>query len=198
MTPEREETRSKTISWLVRHAAPADAASIAWVHVQSWRSTYRGLLPDDFLDALSVKDREQMWRRNLEAIAAERSSSCLLIAEAEAGKIVGFASAGPEREKGSPFEGELYALYLLREHQGKGAGRSLLLAAARHLEGTGRRSMRVWVLKGNPAVAFYESLGGIPAGEKSISIAGKEHVEVAYGWKDLVGLTANPVTSLDQ
>jgi GNAT superfamily N-acetyltransferase len=191
MTQELEKTRSETTTWRARHAAPVDAASIAGVHVESWRSTYRGLLPDAFLDALSVQDRETMWRRNLEAIAAERSSSCLLVAEVEAGEIVGFSSAGPEREKGSPFEGELYALYLLREHQRKGVGRSLFLAAAQHLESIGCTSMRVWVLKGNPAIAFYERLGGVPAGEKSISIADEEYLEIAYGWKDLASLTSD-------
>jgi GNAT superfamily N-acetyltransferase len=191
MTPEREKVGSETTAWLVRHAAPVDAATIAAVHVESWRSTYRGLLPDDFLDALPVQDRETMWRRNLEAIADGRSSSCLLVAEDEAGAIVGFASAGLEREKGSPFGGELYALYLLREHQGKGVGRSLFLRAGQHLEGIGCRSMRVWVLKGNPAITFYEHLEGVPAGEKAISIAGEEHLEVAYGWKNLAGLIAD-------
>ena len=49
-------------------------------------------------------------------------------------------------------------------------------------------SMLVWVLKDNPCRAFYERLGGAPAGEKEIEIGGKKLVEVAYGWSDLDAL----------
>lgn len=51
--------------------------------------------------------------------------------------------------------------------------------------GQGFRSMRVWVLEGNPASAFYERLGGRRAGTKSISIGNEDYLEAAYGWSDL-------------
>ena len=35
-------------------AGPEDALALALVHVTSWRETYRGLLPDSFLDRMSV------------------------------------------------------------------------------------------------------------------------------------------------
>jgi GNAT superfamily N-acetyltransferase len=140
------------------------------------------------LETLSVEDREAMWRRNLEAIAEAKSSSCLIVAEDALGKMVGFASAGPERERDSPFEGELYAIYLRQEQQGKGIGTRLFLHAVQHLRSVGCKSMRVWVLRGNPAKGFYERLGGVPAGEKMISIGGEEQLEIAYGWNDLGSL----------
>jgi GNAT superfamily N-acetyltransferase len=142
-------------------------------------------LPGAFLDTLSIEDREAMWRRNLEAIAEGNSSSCLLVAEGAAGEIVGFASAGHEREKDSPFEGELYAIYLFQEHQGMGIGSRLFLHAVQHLRSIGCMSLRVWVLRGNPAKGFYERFGGVPAGEKTITIGGEERLETAYGWNDL-------------
>jgi hypothetical protein len=35
---------------MIRAATVSDAQEIARVHVASWLSTYRGLLPDDFLE----------------------------------------------------------------------------------------------------------------------------------------------------
>jgi len=43
---------------MIRPATPEDARAIAEVHVASWRYAYRGLLPDDVLDRLSVEERE--------------------------------------------------------------------------------------------------------------------------------------------
>jgi hypothetical protein len=40
-------------SLIVRRARPHDALRIARVHVQSWQSTYRGVLPPDYLDSLT-------------------------------------------------------------------------------------------------------------------------------------------------
>lgn len=47
---------------LTRTAVPEDALAIAEVHVSSWRTTYRGLLPDSVLAAQSVEHRELAWR----------------------------------------------------------------------------------------------------------------------------------------
>jgi len=52
---------------MVRRATPADAAGIARVHVDAWRATYRGIVPDEHLDALSYEGRQGMWSRILEA-----------------------------------------------------------------------------------------------------------------------------------
>ena len=47
----------------VRAAVERDAEAVAHVHVESWRSTYRGLVPDDYLAGLSVERRADNWRR---------------------------------------------------------------------------------------------------------------------------------------
>ena len=38
----------------LRDATPADALDIATVHVESWQVGYRGLMPDEVLDGLSI------------------------------------------------------------------------------------------------------------------------------------------------
>jgi hypothetical protein len=47
---------------MIRKATPEDARAIAEVHVKSWRAAYRDLLPQDFLQGLSVDRREQQWQ----------------------------------------------------------------------------------------------------------------------------------------
>ncbi len=110
----------------IRDATPADAEAIARVHVAAWRSTYRGLLPDDLLANLSEADRARYWRDQTEAIGTDATRGTVLVAEGEDGTVVGFASAGPEREPDAGFDAELYAIYLLEDHQGRGLGRRLV------------------------------------------------------------------------
>lgn len=181
---------------LFRPATPVDAAAIAEVHVASWRTTYQGLLPADLLANLSVEARTEQWARQIKE-SKEAGRTCLYVVEDghDAGseslgkRIVGFASAGPEREPDSGFDAELYAIYLLAKHQGSGVGRELVRLAASFLSGQGHTSMRVWVLAGNPAEGFYQRLGGVRVEEKAIDIGGTEYLEVAYGWRTLLGLS---------
>jgi hypothetical protein len=53
----------------IRRAIATDAATIAGIHVRAWQWAYRGLIPDAFLDSLSVEARETSWRRQLERTA---------------------------------------------------------------------------------------------------------------------------------
>jgi hypothetical protein len=46
----------------LRPATPADAAAVAYVHVQAWRETYRGIMPDAVLEGPSVEERARAWR----------------------------------------------------------------------------------------------------------------------------------------
>jgi GNAT superfamily N-acetyltransferase len=167
---------------MIREARPEDAPAIARVHVDSWRSTYKGLVPDEHLAALSCERREQGWR---DALSNPAHPSFVYVAEDEAGSVVGFASGGPEREGNPDYKGELYAIYLFDRSQRRGFGRQLTQAVARRLLNAGISSMLVWVLAGNPGRAFYEALGGQYLFEKKITIGEKELVEVAYGWQDI-------------
>jgi ribosomal protein S18 acetylase RimI-like enzyme len=164
----------------VRPAHVADAADIARVHVASWRTTYRGLLPDAFLDSLDEPAYEQRWAR----ILAEASSRVYVASGGS--DVVGFASAGRERAGEDGFAGELYAIYVLAEAQGKGHGRRLVEAVAGGLRELGLADMIVWVLRENAAArAFYERLGGVYVRMQPITIGSALLQEVSYGWRSL-------------
>jgi GNAT superfamily N-acetyltransferase len=128
----------------IRPATPADARSVAEVHVASWRDAYRGMLPDAYLSRLSVDDREAMWR---EAFADPSSGA--FVAESS-GRIVGFVSFGPSRDDDAGEEvGEIPAIYLQPREVGTGVGRGLFEAATEALRRAGYRRATLWVLEAN-------------------------------------------------
>jgi RimJ/RimL family protein N-acetyltransferase len=139
----------------IRKATPADARSVAEVHVGSWRHAYRGMLPDEYLDRLSVDDREAMWRE-----AFGEATSGAFVAEA-GDRIVGFASFGPSRDQdASARTGEIPAIYVEPSVLGAGVGRELMGAATAALSEIGYRRATLWVLEANErARRFYEKAG---------------------------------------
>lgn len=168
----------------IRAATAADAPALARVHVDSWRTTYKGIMPDDLLANLSYGRREAFWR---EVILKEYAPERIFVAE-DNGVVVGFASCGPERTSNPDYKGELYAIYLFQQYQGRGVGRELCRAVAHYLLEQGHTGMLVWVLEQNPSRRFYEALGGQEVERKTISMGGVDLLEVAYGWRDIHAL----------
>jgi hypothetical protein len=72
-----------------RDAQPSDAEQIALLHADSWRKTYRGMMPDAFLDGDVLSNRQQVWRDRL---AYKRAEQFVCLAE-DGTKLVGFICA---------------------------------------------------------------------------------------------------------
>ncbi len=170
----------------IRAATPEDAAEVARVHVASFREAHAGLLPEDFLQTLSVEAREEMWRRML----IERADTHFLFVAEDGERIIGFAAGGPDTndQPGTPssgYAGKIYTIYLLPEAQGQGAGRSLLERTLAEFRSRGRSPVFLWVLKQNAqARGFYEHMGGEVVEEKQENFAGIPTEQVAYAWFD--------------
>ena len=163
----------------IRVAEVRDAVVIAHVHVRGWLTTYEGIVPKEYLASLNETERVPLWQDWL-----TRDIS-VFVAEIE-GEVVGFASGGAIREPLHAYDSELYTLYLLKEAQGRGIGRTLLGAVFKVLVQKGYKSMLVWVLEQNPAVRFYERTGAQYITSKQIEIGGVHLPEAALGWPDLV------------
>jgi GNAT superfamily N-acetyltransferase len=174
---------------VVRPALPADAARLAQIHVMSWRETYEGLMPTEFLtrmtdDSMRAR-REQNW-----AYTLQEGLDCSQVAEV-GGVLMGFASGGavrPHTVLPGDYGAELFSLYTLREAQGQGLGRLLVAALARELHGRGFQGLALWVLASNRARQFYAHLGARELGQKTEIIPGGELLEVAMGWRQLQSL----------
>jgi len=168
---------------LIRAAAQDDADSISRVHIESWRTTYRGIVPDKFLADLNAEERTIRWREVID------SDPNVLIAKRD-GQVVGFISGGAIREPLEEYDAELFAIYLLAEVQGKGIGTSLLMELAKRLDEGGFQSMAVWVLEANESRGFYEKSGAVRVTAKEIEIGGVLLPVVAYAWPSLKTVVA--------
>ncbi|WP_127583563.1 GNAT family N-acetyltransferase [Paenibacillus koleovorans] len=164
----------------IRKALPSDSRGIAKVAVDTWRSAYRGILPDHVLDGLTYEQREENWNR-IFIIGID----IVFVAENVAGEVIGYASGGKERRSTAMDQGELYTLYLLEQYQRLGLGKQLLLSVARELDWLGMRSMLVWVLAENPSRFFYESLGAQKVEAREIEIGGGTLPEIGYSWASM-------------
>ena len=167
----------------VRIATVRDADDIAIVHVNAWRESYPGIVPQSVLEGLSTVGRSEYWRSVLNR---ETARSANFVACDHVGMVVGFVSGGPQRHAAPLYDGEFYALYVLRRAQGRGLGRLLMQAMARSLCDDGRKSANVWVAARNiPACQFYVALGGRFVAVSSDVLGGVVVDAVAFGWKDL-------------
>jgi len=82
----------------VREAMPADAVGIARVRVDTWRTTYRGIVPDATLANLSFEENEKRWECQVQG----GDGRFTYVVEDEIGEVVGFASGGPMVARSSP------------------------------------------------------------------------------------------------
>lgn len=165
-----------------------DAAGIAQAHVESWRESYGGIVPEAHLAGLDVAVREQRWHDSFSGAKPPWQAFVAVSGIGGGnggGDILGFVSLGAAREDFNGFAGELYALYLLRAAQGTGAGRQLFDAARQSLKSCGINAMYLWVLADNPAAGFYRHMGGRELRRKMLEIGGKTLEEIAYGWEEL-------------
>lgn len=165
----------------VREATELDVRSIARVHVDTWRTTYKGIVSDKFLNDLSYNKREEMWSKFIQDSA--KNKKYIFVAEDENHGIIGFATGGIERESDNRSLGELYAIYILKNYQNKGIGKLLFNTVKGKLEELKFRAMLIWVLESNnQACRFYEAMGGKKLKEQDIIIGGDTLREIAYKW----------------
>lgn len=164
----------------LREATLDDAPGIAVVHVDSWRSAYRGLLADDLLAGLQVEQRTKSWSRWLTAALAGLPTDStanvhhrLLVAEEAQRGIIGWTAFGAGRDDGYEQIGELAALYVHPDYWSKRIGHALLTRAEDELRGAGWHQAYLWVLRGNNrAIRFYEQHGWqADGGEKTVETA---------------------------
>jgi len=171
----------------IRIASPDEAQALAVMHVASWRETYAGLLPDKMLSSLSVEARAAAWAKIMQEPKTDRST-VIFLAEHD-GTITGFGSCGAQRteslrDKG--YDGEVSAIYVLREFQKRKIGTRLLHAMSSDLLRRGFKSAALWVLRDNlRARHFYEHLGGKVIAERQDVRDSAVLIELAYGWPEL-------------
>jgi ribosomal protein S18 acetylase RimI-like enzyme len=142
-------------SCIVRHAVAEEAEALARLHLDCWRETYARQLSPGFMAGQDMEGRLALWRHLLAGPHAARQ-----YVAADGGRLVGFAGSLPA-EDGVREQTELWGIYLLASHQGRGLGQALLDAAI------GKEAAALWVAEDNPrAQAFYRSNGFVFTGAR--------------------------------
>ena len=158
------------------------------MHIAAWQAAYRGLMPDEFLDALDPVARAERWRSALVdgpgdgRYTAEGHEALALLVEDDDGQVVGISVVGPPRRAEPSGVGELWMINLEPAAWGSGLGTRLLAAATDELRRSGYVEAVLWVLSGNyRARRFYEREGWRPDGaELTDDVRGFPITEVRY------------------
>lgn len=140
----------------IRRSTIDDARGVAKVHVDAWRSAYRGLVPNEHLANLSYARSAERFIRSITEGAEET-----YVAE-EVGEVVGFLALGACRDADVPQEatGEICCIYLAPAYWRKGFGSQLCRFAEKALRARGASAIVLWVFAGNSnARRFYEAMG---------------------------------------
>lgn len=165
--------------YILRRAVPGDALDIAKINVDSWKTTYSGIIHSTFLDSLT-------YEKNL-AIALRRidneNSDCLVAVNKFDQNIIGFIQVGPCREKNIDADCEIYALYLYKEFQGQGAGTLLFGSAVSIAKDKNYNKLMVSVLEKNSiGRSFYKRMGGSTAPADHVDLDGVRYTTATYVW----------------
>jgi hypothetical protein len=142
----------------LREATEHDAAAIAKLHADSWRSAYRGILSDEYLDNRVRLERAALWQQRF----LERAEKPFFVILAEAEKVLaGFACVFPDEDP--TYGAFLDNLHVVPHRTGRGIGRRLLTAVAERLQADGRRGgLYLWVIAQNArARQFYSKAGAL-------------------------------------
>ena len=167
------------MKYKIRKAKFEDAKGIAKVHLKSWRETYQGIIDDEYLKNMALGPRTKKWQKILKV---PKSDGWTFIAEDESGNIVGFISGGLAREHFVQFKGEVYAIYILKEHQGNKLGHRLTKKLCSMLKKIGISNMYVCVLKDNESKNFYTRYAAKLFKTETRKIGKRMLAEEYYGW----------------
>lgn len=139
----------------VRLAEKRDVQAIVDVHAAATLAAYTGIVPAEHLNAQPVAKRLQHWRE-----AIEYGDPQVHVAQLD-GQVIGFVAFDRSRDKGSkPTVGEVWAIHVLPEHWGQGAGLALWDAAREGLNDEGCTSVTVWIpLRNERALRFFDLAG---------------------------------------
>ena len=144
------------MQYLIRESKKSDSYDIMHVVTLAWNETYKGIVPDAFLNELKQNEMERAQNHYNEF---DKDINKELVLEVD-NKIVGFVRYGKSEDKNFTNCGEIIALYILKKYHGYGYGKELVKEAKSRLKNMGFNSMIIACLKGNPSNEFYKHIGG--------------------------------------
>ncbi len=164
----------------IRAARSEDVAAIGEIVVASWRHTFDGILPRDFLMSMSRRHQERRHSRTLSLDFVH-----YVVAVTNDGEVIGFASGGPGRDPDLVPRNELYAIYVKPGFERRGIGRRLFASIMAALATSKQKGFYLMALAVNPNHSFYAKLGGVETDAPRIRLGRDTYEQVAFIWDDL-------------
>lgn len=151
----------------VREARPGDAAEIARIQLETWRTAYAEILPTAVLDELAFEQAQAVWAS---AVGERPSARHHVLVAMESQWVVGFTAFGPTDELAAddpdPSDTAAVAPLLVEPRWGRrGHGSRLLAAAVDHARLDGITRFVTWLPEGDTVSrGFLTSAGWAPDG----------------------------------
>ena len=179
----------------IRAFQPTDVEAVADLHVRSWRTAYRGILDDTYLDGAVVREQGDLWRERFSHPAPNHIG----LLAVDDGVAVGFAFALGNHD---PRWGTMLDnLHVAPERRGGAVGTRLLFALAELLLADGASTeMHLWVFEGNARTRrYYERLGAaVIERQEAPAPGGGTVAEWRYAWRAVEDLRDAAMASLQR
>ena len=161
---------------IIRNVKEKDLWSVSSIVVEGWKSAYRGIIDDEFLDSLKIEDN---YNRRLK----DYQENGFVVAEVD-NEVVGFCRYTVNNlfsQDVKDIDCELCAIYVKPNMKRQGIGKALFQYVIQEQKKNKNQKMVLWCLKENyNSRKFYEKMGGILFGENEIEKGGKKYKEVGY------------------
>lgn len=139
----------------VREPREEDAEALVRVHERCWTISHAPYADPSWVVGRPRAERIEQWRAY-----ARGEGFAMLVAERD-GEVVGFVAFGASRDADAPAAtGEVVAIYVDPDEQGRGTGGALLQGAVEGLRAQGLRRATLWTLRDSPqSNGFYAAHG---------------------------------------
>ncbi len=165
---------------MIRQATAADIPELARVHVEAWRQTYAGHVPDVLLAPERVEFRARMWTAIL---AGGEGPYLALVTTDDAGALAALGLFMPATEAPAGWDHEIRSLYLLRHVQRRGLGRAMLAQGRDWVRARGGRNLMAWALDANASAQdFYRKMGAVEIARRDVPAGAATLSEIGFGW----------------
>ncbi|MHA1512147.1 MAG: GNAT family N-acetyltransferase [Promethearchaeota archaeon] len=170
----------------IRKAVVTDASAITTIGVKTWQTAYKGIIPQAYLNSLSINDRIPKWAQRISNMKENKKEFFVAEIHNQKGiEIVGFSMSGPSHFEDFKIDGDLHAIYVLPKYWKQGIGTLLFNSVIKSFLKKNFKTMIIWALKENSAGNFYKKLGGIPKFHKTLTYGGKELEVLGFYWENL-------------
>lgn len=144
------------MNYVIRKMEKRDCKAVAHVVTVSWNETYKGIVPDNFLNNLYKNEEERSINLFNNFDELKNHEFVLEIND----EIVGFINVGKSDDSDYLDCGEIYALYIINNYKGQGFGKKMVEVGIGELKNMGYEKMIIGCLEGNKSNEFYKHIGG--------------------------------------